>query len=145
MAATSGDYDENSSESVLRVALAVAFSDDLLDHEELAKVEDVYRSILNRMDEYDEDIDIAEASEVVSTDVMDALAGLDDAADREELYAEWAESIIDPDLQELALAAALKIAAEDTDIDPSESACMSAFCDNWGLDLDEVIAPFLGK
>jgi tellurite resistance protein len=42
----SGDYDDNSSESVLRVALAVAFSDDMLDHEELAKIEEVYRNIL---------------------------------------------------------------------------------------------------
>jgi len=143
MAGYSGDYDENSPEAVLRVALAVAFSDDLLDHEEVAKVEDVYRSILTRMDEYDEDIDVAEASEMVSTDIMDSLAELDNEADREELYADWAGSLTDPDLHEIALVAALKIAAEDADIEPSESACMSAFCDNWGLDLDKVLEPFL--
>jgi tellurite resistance protein len=143
MVGSSGDYEENSPDAVLRVALAVAFSDDLLDHEEAAKIEDVYRNILSRMDEYDEDIDLTEESEVVSSDAMDSLSALEDAADREELYAEWAECITDPDLQELALVAALKIAAEDTNIDPTESACMSAFCDNWGLDLDEVIAPFL--
>ncbi|MFW2406074.1 MAG: hypothetical protein ACN4GT_14980, partial [Gammaproteobacteria bacterium] len=88
MAGYSGNYDENSSEAVLRVALAVAFSDDLLDHEEVAKVEDVYRSILTRMDEYDEDIDVAEATDMISTDIMDSLAELDNEADREELYAE---------------------------------------------------------
>ena len=82
----SGDYDDNTPEAVLRVALAVAFSDDLLDHEEVAKVEDVYRSILVRMDEYDEDLDIAEESETISSDIMDSLRELDNEADREERY-----------------------------------------------------------
>jgi tellurite resistance protein len=74
---------------------------------------------------------------------MDSLAELDSDADREELYAEWAEVVTDPDLQEIALAAALIIAGDESDIDPDEAECMSAFCDNWGLDLDEVLGPFL--
>jgi len=136
------DYDDNSSRAVFRVALAVAFSDDLLDHEEQAKVEEVYRGILVRMDEYDEDGDVEEECESIAQDVMGALAGLDSDADREELYAEWAELVTDPDMQEIALVAALLISAEDADIDPEESACMSAFCDIWGLDFEEMLASF---
>jgi len=136
------DYDDNSSRAVFRVALAVAFSDDLLDHEEQAKVEEVYRGILVRMDEYDEDGDIEEECESIAQDVMDALADLDSDADREELYAEWAELVTDPDMQEIALVAALLISAEDADIDPEESACMSVFCDIWGLDLEDMLASF---
>jgi tellurite resistance protein len=137
------DYDDNSSQAVFRVALAVAFSDDMLDHEEQAKVEEVYRNILLRMDEYDEDGEIEEESESIAQDVMGALADVDSEAEREELYAEWAEVITDPDLQEIALAAAVIIAGEDADIDPVESACMAAFCDNWGLDFDDMLASFI--
>ena len=136
------DYDDNSTQAVFRVALAVAFSDDMLDHEEQAKVEEVYRNILMRMDEYDEDGDIEEETESIAEDVMAALADLDSESERQELYEEWAEVITDPDLQEIALAAAVLIAGEDADIDPVESECMAAFCDNWGLDFDDMLASF---
>jgi tellurite resistance protein len=137
------DYDDNSSQAVLRVALAVAFSDDLLDHEEQAKVEQVYRNILSRMDEYDEDGEADSESEVIAQDVMDCLADTDSESERLEIYAEWAEAVTDPDLQEIALAAALQIAGEDATIDRDESETMSVFCDSWGLDLDDMLEPFL--
>ena len=137
------DYDDNSSQAVLRVALAVAFSDDLLDHEEQAKVEQVYRSILSRMDEYDEDGEADSESEVIAQDVMDSLADADSESERLEIYAEWADAVTDPDLQEIALAAALQIAGEDATIDRDESETMSVFCDSWGLDLDDMLEPFL--
>ncbi len=137
------DYDDNSSQAVLRVALAVAFSDDLLDHEEQAKVEQVYRNILSRMDEYDEDGEADSESEVIAQDVMDSLADTDSESERLEIYAEWAEAVTDPDLQEIALAAALQIAGEDATIDRDESETMSVFCDSWGLDLDDMLEPFL--
>ncbi len=139
MADSYDTYEDNSPQAVLRVALAVAFADDLLDHEEHAKVEHVYRDIRTRMD-IDEGAEDAYAeSENIAEYVLDSLSSAESDDERTEIWGEWADAVVDSDLQELAVLAALRIAAVDTDIDMDEAECMNAFCDIWGLALDEIM------
>jgi tellurite resistance protein len=142
MADSYDTYEDNSPQAVLRVALAVAFADDLLDHEEHAKIEQVYRDIRARMDIYEDEEDAYAESESIAEDVVDSLSTAESAVERAEVWEEWADAIPDPDLQELAVLAALRIAAVDADFDSDESECMNVFCDIWGLDLEEILEPF---
>ena len=139
MADSYDTYEDNSPQAVLRVALAVAFADDLLDHEEHAKVEQVYRDIRARMDIYEGVEDAYAESENIAEYVLDSLSSAESDEDRAEVWEEWADAVVDSDLQELAVLAALRIAAVDADIDVEESECMNAFCDIWGLELDEIM------
>jgi tellurite resistance protein len=139
MADSYDTYEDNSPQAVLRVALAVAFADDLLDHEEHAKVEQVYRDIRARMDIYEGADDAYAESENIAEFVLDSLSSAEADDERAEVWEEWADAVVDSDLQELAVLAALRIASVDTDIDVDESECMNAFCDIWGLELDEIM------
>jgi tellurite resistance protein len=139
MSDTYDTFEDNSPQAVLRVALAVAFADDLLDHEEHSKIEQVYRDIRTRMDIYESAEDAYAESENIAEFVLDSLAAIDSKEDLAELREEWADAVVDSDLQELAVLAALRIASVDTDVDVEEAECMNAFCDIWGLELDEIL------
>ena len=139
MADSYDTYEDNSPQAVLRVALAVAFADDLLDHEEHAKVEQVYRDIRASMDIYEGAEDAYAESENIAEYVLDSVSSAESDDDLAELWEEWADAVVDSDLQELAVLAALRIAGVDADIDADESECMNAFCDIWGLELDEIM------
>ena len=139
MSDTYDTFEDNSPQAVLRVALAVAFADDLLDHEEHSKIEQVYRDIRTRMDIYESAEDAYAESENIAEFVLDSLAAIDSKEDLAELREEWADAVVDSDLQELAVLAALRIASVDTDVDVEEAECMNAFCDIWGLELDEIV------
>jgi tellurite resistance protein len=139
MADSYDTYEDNSPQAVLRVALAVAFADDLLDHEEHAKVEQVYRDIRASMDIYEGAEDAYAESENIAEYVLDSVSSAESDEDLAELWEEWADAVVDSDLQELAVLAALRIAGVDADIDADESECMNAFCDIWGLELDEIM------
>jgi hypothetical protein len=142
MANSYDSYDDNSPQALLRVALAVALGDEILDSEEQRKLKQVYDEIREEMDDFDEDIDMEEDVESVSEEVVDELSVSDSPEDRLELYEDWAAAITDPDLQEIALISALRVAGAGHDYASAESVALAAFCQLWNMDLDELLEPF---
>lgn len=137
-------YDDNSPQSVLRVALAVALGDEMLDREEQEKLALVYGEIRDQMEDLDEESDAAEEIEVIAEEVVEELSASDAPEDRMELYEDWAAAITDPDLQELALVAALRVAGAGggVDLGSAETVALNIFCDLWDIDLEEMVEPF---
>lgn len=135
-------YDDNSPQALLRVALAVALGDEILDCEEQRKLKQVYDEIREELDDFDDDIDMAEDVEIIADEVIDELSVSDSPEDRLELYEDWAAAITDPDLQEIALIAALRVAGAGHDYASAESAALGAFCQLWDIDMEELLAPF---
>lgn len=136
-------YEDNSPQSVLRVALAVALGDEILDSEEQDKLLQVYSDIRDRMDDDSAGFSMEEDVDGVAEDVVNQLAHVDDADEQVELFEEWSAAITDPDLQEIALVSALRVAGAGHDYDSAESAALKVFCELWDMDLGEVLQPFL--
>lgn len=137
-------YDDNSPQAVLRVALAVALGDEMLDREEQAKLALVYNEIRDQMEDVDEESDAEDDVERISEEVVEELSASDAEEDRTELYEDWAAAITDPDLQELALVAALRVAGAGggVDLGSAESVALRQFCELWDIDLAEMLEPF---
>jgi tellurite resistance protein len=135
-------HDDNSPQVVLRIALAVALGDALLDKDEREKLQEVYLDIRDEMGDErcggsaDEDV------EAITAEVMDQLAQSDEAEDHAQLYEMWASSVTDHDLQEIALLSALRVAGAGHDYDSDEAAALKEFCELWGLELAAILEPF---
>jgi len=143
MADAFDEYEDNSPQAVLRVALAVALADGMLDREEQDKLVQVYADVRDQMGEEDVGFSTEEDVDAVTEDVVGQLARSAEPEDQAELFEEWAEAISDTDLQETALLAALRIAGAGYDFAEEESAALKVFVECWALELDEVLAPFL--
>lgn len=143
MADAYDNYEDNSPQAVLRVALAIALADGMLDRAEQDKLVQVYADIRDQLGDEGAGFSTEEDVDAVTEDVAAQLGYSDEPEDQAELFEEWAEQITDTDMQETALVAALRIAGADYDLAAEEKAALKLFVECWALELDDVLAPFL--
>lgn len=143
MADAYDDYEDNSPQAVLRVALSIALADGMLDRDEQDKLVQIYTEIREDMGEEGVGFSTEEDIDAITEDVAAQLAHSEEPEDQAELFEEWSEAVSDADLQETALVAALRVAGAGFDFADEESAALKVYVECWALELDEILAPFL--
>ncbi len=131
------DYSEDSRAAILRMAILVVYSDGSWHELEREQLEGVYRNICVMLDDDLDDDQLFRELDAISTDVADEIEAL---ADEEEVEAYWETcmaSIVEEDVQQLAVGAALALSSGDSEIDASEMAGIARLCDAWGTDLTD--------
>jgi tellurite resistance protein len=129
------DYSENSRSAILRAAIMVAHSDGSWHELERAQLEGVYRNICVMLDaDLDDDLMLRELDEI-ATDVPDKIKDLESDEEREAFWEECLAPIVSRDIQQLAVAAALKLSGGDSEIGSEEVSGLARLCKAWDVNV----------
>jgi tellurite resistance protein len=131
------DYSENSRSAILRAAIMVAHSDGSWHELERAQLEGVYRNICVMLDaDLDDDLMLRELDEI-ATDVPDKIKDLESDEEREAFWEECLAPIVSRDIQQLAVAAALKLSGGDSEIGSEEVSGLARLCKAWDVNVKD--------
>ena len=133
------DYPENSRSAILRAAIVVAYSDGSWHEMERAQLEDVYRNICVMLDaDLDDEYVLRELDEI-SSDVPQEIEEIETDDEREEFWKTCLAPLVSRDIQQLTVAAALKLASSDKEIEPSEMTSLLRMCKEWDVNVKDAI------
>lgn len=137
MRANFEDYPENSRSEILRAAILVADSDGSWHELERAQLEDVYRNICVMLDaDLDDDLMLREL-DTISTDVPDEILDLTSEEEREAYWETCMAPIVSRDIQQLTVAAALKLSGGDSEIGAAEVSGLARLCKAWDVNVKD--------
>lgn len=139
MRANFEDYPENSRSAILRAAILVADSDGSWHELERAQLEDVYRNICVMLDaDLDEDQMLQEL-ETIATDVPEEISDLSSDEERDGYWETCLAPIVSRDIQQLTVAAAMKLAGADSEIDSDEASGLERMRKAWDVNVKDAL------
>jgi len=131
------DYPENSRSAILRAAILVAYSDSTWHELEREQLEKVYRNVCVMLDaDLDDEILLRELDKI-STDVPEEIRGLGDDEEREAFWQTCLAPIVSRDIQQLTIAAALKLSGGDSEIGAAEVSGLARMCKAWDVNVKD--------
>lgn len=133
------DYPENSRSAILRAAILVVYSDGSWHEMERAELESVYRNICIMLDaDLDDETMLRELDEIAN-DVPEEIEELETDEEREDFWQTCLAPIVSRDIQQLTVAAALKLASSDSEIDSSEATGLARMCKEWEVTVKDAM------
>ena len=133
------DYPENSRSAILRAAILVVYSDGTWHELERAQLENVYRNICVMLDaDLDDEIMLREL-DTISTDVPEEIQDLETDEEREKFWQACLAPIVSRDIQQLTVAASLKLAGSDSEIDSSEAHGLERMRKEWDVKFKDAL------
>ena len=131
------DYPENSRSAILRAAIMVAHSDGSWHELERAQLEDVYRNICVMLDaDLDDELLLRELG-TIAADVPDQILSLQSDEEREAFWETCQAPIVSRDIQQLTVAAALKLSGGDSEIGSAEVSGLARLCQAWDVNMKD--------
>jgi tellurite resistance protein len=131
------DYPENSRSAILRAAILVAHSDGSWHQLERAQLEDVYRNICVMLDADLDDELMSRELGTIATDVPDQIQSLQSDEEREAFWETCLAPIVSRDIQQLTVAAALKLSGGDSEIGAAEVSGLVRMCRAWDVNVKD--------
>ena len=133
------DYPENSRSAILRAAILVVYSDGTWHELERAQLENVYRNICVMLDADLDDEILLQELDTISTDVPEEIQDLETDEEHDKFWQACLASIVSRDIQQLTVAAALKLAGSDGEIDSSEAHGLARMRKEWDVNVKDAL------
>lgn len=135
----SGDYAENSSSAILRLAIFVAVADESWHKLERERLEHTYLDVCRRLDVENDDAASLRELNRVAEEVPDEIRKLSSKEERDTYLGKCMAPILSKDVQQIAVGAALRVAGGDSELQPREVSTIWRICKEWGIDPKDAV------